>query len=105
MVEISKYDKKVWDTYVSNLGRSILIPKNDVLLNTNQNRFSLVLKKNKAHNRLKNFNKNKPEPSISLDLHGYTLYSAKVSLQKYISNCYEKNIRNILNFLLWNHYS
>ena len=31
-----------------------------------------------------------------LDLHGQTLYSAKLLLNKFISNCYEKNIRNIL---------
>ena len=32
----------------------------------------------------------------SIDLHGYTLYSTKLLLQKFISNCYEKNIRNVL---------
>ena len=31
-----------------------------------------------------------------LDLHGYTLYSSKLLLYKFIPNCYEKNIRNIL---------
>ena len=44
----------------------------------------------------KNFRIKKIEPDISLDLHGYTLYSAKLLLQKFISNCYEKNIRNVL---------
>ena len=95
MVEISKYDKKVWENYVSNLEKSFLFPKNDILINNRKNIRS-VLKKNKSFNSSKNFNKNKFEPNISLDLHGYTLYSAKLSLQKFISNCYEKNIRNIL---------
>jgi len=96
MVEISKYDKKVWENYISNLEKSILFPKNDILINNNRNKIRSVLKKNKSFNRSKNYNKNKLEPNISLDLHGYTLYSAKLSLQKFISNCYEKNIRNIL---------
>ena len=96
MVEISKYDKKVWENYVSNLEKIILFPKNDILMNNNRKNIRTVLKKNKSFNRSKNFNKNKIEPNISLDLHGYTLYSAKLSLQKFISNCYEKNIRNIL---------
>ena len=96
MVEISKYDKKVWENYVSNLEKSILFPKNDILMNTNRNNIRFVLKKNKSFNRSKNSKKNKFEPNISLDLHGYSLYSAKSSLQKFVSNCYEKNIRNIL---------
>ena len=96
MVEISKYDKKVWENYVSNLENSILFPKNNILINTNHNNIKFVLKKNKSFNRSKHFKKNKLEPNISLDLHGYTLYSAKLSLKKFIYNCYEKNIRNIL---------
>ena len=96
MVEISKYDKKVWENYVSNLEKFILFPGNNTLINNNQSNIRFVLKKNKSFNRSKNFNKNKLKPNISLDLHGYTLYSAKLSLQKFISNCFEKNIRNIL---------
>ncbi len=96
MVEISKYDKKVWDNYVSNLEKISLLPKNNILMNNNQKNIRSVLKQNKSFNRSKNFNNNKLDPIISLDLHGYTLYSAKISLQKFISNCYEKNIRNIL---------
>ena len=41
-------------------------------------------------------NNKKLVPNITLDLHGYSLYSAKLLLQKFISTCYEKNIRNIL---------
>ena len=54
------------------------------------------MKKEKLLNGFKNFKKKKIEPDTSLDLHGYTLYSAKLLLQKFISNCYEKNIRNVL---------
>ena len=96
MVEISKYDKKVWENYVSNLEKYILFPGNDTLINNNQSNIRFVLKKNRSFNRSKNFNKNKLKPNISLDLHGYTLFSAKLSLQKFISNCYEKNVRDIL---------
>ena len=96
MVEISKYDKKVWDNYVSNLEKSILLPKNNSLVNTKRNDITIVLKNNKSLNHFKNFKKNKLEPNISLDLHGYTLYSAKSLLKKFISYCYEKNIRNTL---------
>ena len=31
-----------------------------------------------------------------LDLHGHTLYSSKLLMNKFIFNCYEKNIRNLL---------
>ena len=96
MDEISKYDKKVWENYVSNLEKYILFPGNDTLINNNQSNIRFVLKKNRSFNRSKNFNKNKLKPNISLDLHGYTLFSAKLSLQKFISNCYEKNVRDIL---------
>ena len=36
------------------------------------------------------------KPDSVLDLHGHSLYSAKLVLKKYIINCYEKNVRNIL---------
>ena len=61
-------------------------------LNNNQN----LKKTEKSLNSFKNFKKRKLEPDKILDLHGYTLSSAKLLLQKFISNCYEKNIRNIL---------
>ena len=96
MVEISKYDKKVWDNYVSNLEKSILLPKNNSLVNTKRKDITIVLKNNKSFNHFKNFKKKNLKPNISLDLHGYTLYSAKLSLLKFISNCYEKNVRNTL---------
>ena len=96
MVTISKYDKKVWENYVSNYEKSILFPKNDSLVNTKRKKNKIFLKNDKLLNRSKHFKKNRLEPDITLDLHGHTFYSAKLLLHKFISNCYEKNIRNIL---------
>ena len=96
MVEISKFDKKVWESYISNLEKSVLLPRNNSIIDTRRNKIEIVLKNHKSFNEFKSFKKKKLNPNISLDLHGYTLYSAKLSLQKFISNCYEKNIRNVL---------
>ena len=59
MVEISKYDKKVWDNYVSNLEKSILLPKNNSFVNAKRNDITIVLKNNKSLNHFKNFKKKK----------------------------------------------
>ena len=96
MIAISKHDKKVWENYVSNFEKSVLFLKNDSLKKRKLSNNKIVIKKEKSLNSFKNFRKKKREPDISLDLHGYTLYSAKLLLQKFISNCYEKNIRNAL---------
>ena len=96
MITISKNDKKVWENYVSNFENSVLSLKNDSKKKRKLSNSKIVIKKEKSSNSLKNFKKKKLEPDISLDLHGYTLYSAKLLLQKFISNCYEKNIRNVL---------
>ena len=95
MAAISKYDKRVWENYVSNLEKYILFPKNDGLLNNKTVNNKHVFR-NKSSNSLRSFKKGKLEPDTILDLHGQTLYSAKLLLHKFISNCYEKNIRNIL---------
>ena len=95
MAAISKYDKRVWDSYVSNLEKYILFPKNGGLLNNKRVNNKLVFK-NKSSNSHKSFKKKKLDPDTILDLHGQTLYSAKLLLQKFMFNCYEKNIRNIL---------
>tara|TARA_B100000242_G_scaffold114280_1_gene79722 strand:- start:535 stop:999 length:465 start_codon:yes stop_codon:yes gene_type:complete len=95
MVAISKCDKRVWENYVSNLEKYILFPKSDGLLKNKRNNNKLVFR-NKSSNSLKSFKKKKLEPDMVLDLHGQTLYSAKLLLHKFMSNCYEKNIRNIL---------
>lgn len=96
MSAISKFDKKVWENYISHFEKYVLLPKNDSFANAKQNKNDFVLKNSKSINRFKKLKKKKIEPHISLDLHGYTLYSAKLLLQKFIFNCYEKNIRNIL---------
>ena len=96
MITISKHDKKVWENYVSNFENSVLFLKNDNLKKRRLGNNKVVFKKEKSLNSSKNFKKKKIEPDISLDLHGYTLYSTKLLLQKFISNCYEKNIRNVL---------
>ena len=96
MIAISKHDKKAWENYVSNFEKTVLFLKNDNLRKRDLSNSKIVIKKAKSLNRFKNFKKRKLEPDISLDLHGYTLYSAKILLQKFISNCYEKNIRDVL---------
>ena len=95
MVAISKYDKKVWENYISNFERSILIPKNVNLLNTKRVESNVIIKNDKSLKIAKK-SKKKFEPDMILDLHGHTLYSSKLLLHKFIFNCYEKNIRTIL---------
>ena len=95
MATISKCDKKIWDNYVSNLEKYILFPKNDSLLN-NKSKNNKLIFQNKLLNTPKSFRKKKLKPDMILDLHGQTLYSARLLLNKFMSNCYEKNIRNIL---------
>ena len=96
MIPFSKNDKKLWENYVSNFEKYVLFSKNNSLSKAKLNNNENVIKKEKSSNRFKNVKKRKLEPDIILDLHGYTLYSAKLLLQKFISNCYEKNIRNVL---------
>ena len=45
---------------------------------------------------MKQIKQGKLQPDGFIDLHGYRLHDAKITLQKYILNAYEKNIRNIL---------
>jgi DNA-nicking Smr family endonuclease len=95
MTSISKDDKRIWENYVSNLENYILFPKNDGLLkNKIVNNKHII--RNKSSNSVRSLKKKKLELDAILDLHGQTLYSAKLLLHKFMSNCYEKNIRNIL---------
>ena len=91
MVAISKYDKRVWENYVSSFEEYTLYPRNISYINDKSNS-----PKKKIGNKTKNFKKKKLGPEKVLDLHGYTLYSAKLLLHKFVTSCYEKNIRNIL---------
>ena len=97
MVLISKSDKRIWKNYVSNFEKYAIIPNNNSVSsakitfdNKNTN------KKDMRSNYTKSIRKKKIKPDVVLDLHGHTLYSAKIVLNNYIINCYEKNIRNIL---------
>ena len=59
MVAISKYDKEIWDNYVSNFEKSVLLPKNVNLLNTKQSSDKVVFKNDKSLKVAKNFKKKK----------------------------------------------
>lgn len=97
MVLISKIDKKTWDEYVSNLEKKIIIPlKKNVRNYDSHTRKTLEYKKNSALSNSKNRNKKNMKPNNILDLHGYTLHSGRLILNKYVTNCYENNIRTIL---------
>ena len=97
MIAISKHDKKVWENYVSNFEKFVLIPQKNVLSNPKFKKNKIIISETDNNsNQSKLFKKKRYKPDSILDLHGYTLYSAKLLLQKFISNCYEKNIRNVL---------
>ena len=96
MAAISKCDKRVWENYVSNLDKYILSPKKNNSLSNNKGNNNKLILRSRSLNSPKSFNKKKLKPDMNLDLHGQTLYSARLLLHKFISNCYEKNIRNIL---------
>ncbi len=96
MVEISKNDKKIWENYVSNFKKYAFFPRSDTIINTERYNKKTYLKNNKSSNRNIKFKKKMLEPDMFLDLHGHTLYSSKLLLNKFIFNCYEKNIRDIL---------
>ena len=97
MALISKIDKQTWENYVSNLNKTIIVPKKIDLENL-KNNFSKTLshKKKLALSHANFYNKKNIKPEKILDLHGYNLYSGRKVLNKYIINCYEKNIRIIL---------
>ena len=97
MVLISKIDKKTWENYVSNLENTVIIPSKKYSKNLNniiknENNF----KKNSTLASPKLFKKKDVKPNLILDLHGYSLYSGRLFLNKHIIDCYEKNIRCIL---------
>ena len=96
MVTISKYDKKIWENYISNFEKYVMLPKKVSLLTSKRSSNKVIFKNEKSLNTDKNYKKKKLEPEMILDLHGHTLYSSKLLLGKFIFNCYEKNIRNLL---------
>ena len=96
MAAISKYDKKVWKNYVSNFEKTVLCLNNEKLTKVKSNKSKFVSRSGNSLDQKHKIKKNKLNPDKILDLHGHTLYSARLLLNKSISNCYEKNIRNIL---------
>ena len=97
MVLISKHDKKLWKNYVSNLDRYIFVPKSnkEPSFKKNHNNFN-IYKNNNLLSYTKSSKKKEVKPDLVLDLHGHSLYSAKIIINKYVLNCFDKNIRNIL---------
>ena len=97
MVLISKIDKKTWENYVSNLGKTFIVPSRKDLEKINKNvRNTSNYKKKLTFSNSKFCNKKSMKPDNILDLHGYNLYSGRLTLNKYIIDCYEKNIRTLL---------
>ena len=92
---ISKNDKKTWENYIANFNNFSINFQNSK--NNQISKQTKIFLKNSSSNGQSNSYKNrKVRPEGVIDLHGYRLYDAKIALQKYIINAYEKNIRNIL---------
>ena len=97
MVLISEKDKKLWNNYVSNFEKFVLIRPKKVLSNPQIKNNKITISENENYsNQSKFFKKKRLKPDAILDLHGHSLYSGKIILHKYVINCYEKNIRNVL---------
>ena len=97
MVLISKYDKKIWEDYISNYENFVIVSKKGITPNTTDNKIkSHLYKANKYKNSSRTIKKRGLKPEEVLDLHGHTLYSGKIILHKYLIGCYEKNIRDVL---------
>ena len=97
MVLISKHDKNIWDKYASNLEKTILIPNKKNLISTESHKIKKKMCKiNGIKKNITSIKKKRHKPDSTLDLHGYNLDTAKTILHKYLIDCYEKNIRNVL---------
>ena len=95
MSSISKNDKMTWEKYVASFKNFNLNFKKNKLSTVDQPK-KTISRKHFLSNQTKSLKQGKIEPEGVLDLHGHRLQSAKISLQKYILNAYENNIRNIL---------
>ena len=92
---LSKNDKKAWENYIANCNNFSINSQNNK--NNYVNKQTNIFPKNSSsHKQLNSYKNRKVRPEGVIDLHGYRLYDAKIALQKYIINAYEKNIRNIL---------
>ena len=89
MSSISKSDKQTWENYITNFG--------SFNFNLKKRQKNLVKKKSFSTNKLSPLQKKRKNiPEGIIDLHGYRLQTARIILQNYIVNAYEKKIRNIL---------
>ena len=92
---ISKNDRKTWQNYIDNF-------KNfNINFHNYEKDVINILPKKKyretvSSSQLELINKGKVKPEGILDLHGYKLKDAKITLQKYIVNAYEEKVRTIL---------
>ncbi len=97
MALISKHDKKVWENYISNFENLVLNTEKEIKDNSikkSENTKSYNRNISKSYSKL--FKKKRMKPDAILDLHGHSLQSGKLVLQKCVFDCYEKSIRNIL---------
>ena len=92
---ISKNDKKAWENYIANFN-NFSINFHNSKNNPLNKQTKIFLKNSSSHGQLKSYKNRKVRPEGVIDLHGYRLHNARIALQKYILNAYEKNIRNIL---------
>ena len=92
---ISKNDKKAWENYIANFNNFSINFQNSKNSQVNK-QTKTILKNFSSHGRLNSYKNKKVRPEGVIDLHGYRLHNARIALQKYILNAYEKNIRNIL---------
>ena len=97
MVIISKHDRKVWQDYISNFENFVVNTEIEIKNNSTEKlENKKTHKKTISKNYSKLFKKNRLKPDAILDLHGHNLNSGKLVLQKYVFDCYDKSIRNIL---------
>ena len=92
---ISKNDKKTWENYIANFNNFSINFQNSKNNQVNK-QTRMFLKNSSSNGQLNSYKNRKVRPEGVIDLHGYRLHNAKIALQKYILNAYEKNIRNIL---------
>ena len=95
MSPISKNDKKAWENYIANFN-NFSINFQDSKNNEVNKQTKIFLKNSSSHGQSNSYKNRKAKPEGIIDLHGYRLQNARIALQKYILNAYEKNIRNIL---------
>tara|TARA_B100001063_G_C16765190_1_gene558223 strand:+ start:2457 stop:2918 length:462 start_codon:yes stop_codon:yes gene_type:complete len=92
---ISKNDRIAWQNYINNF-KDFNINFSHIDKDIVEGFQNKISQKSISLSQLKLIKQGKVKPDGILDLHGYKLQAAKIILQKYIMNAYEKNIRNVL---------